>query len=237
MIPLPSRLLLVAAALFGTNPVPADTAATPPPIRHIFFIGDSITRHAPAPEIGWTGDQGMAASRPELDYVHRLVARFAAVQPSPPVFKIHARGGGTLADKIGDPEGVETEARAADLVIIQLGENDHDVTDAGFREPYERLIGLIRSANPSARLVCTGVWAPPDGDRRKDDIIRALCARHRIPFADLAAANRDPLNRALATGLWKHAGVNWHPSDAGMAAYAESIWRALAAGDSAIPTP
>lgn len=44
----------------------------------LLFAGNSITRHGPAPEIGWDHDHGMAASGPDHDYVHRLTAMIAA---------------------------------------------------------------------------------------------------------------------------------------------------------------
>ena len=42
--------------------------------KKVLFIGNSITRHGPKPEIGWPNDWGMAASAPEKDYVHQTVA-------------------------------------------------------------------------------------------------------------------------------------------------------------------
>ena len=39
----------------------------------ILFIGNSITRHEPKPEIGWPYDWGMAASCLKNDYVHVAV--------------------------------------------------------------------------------------------------------------------------------------------------------------------
>lgn len=225
---------LLAALFLAATGVQAG-AARPAPASSLLFVGDSITRHAPAPELGWDGDWGMAAGRPEADYVHRLAAKFSAQNPDAPRVAVHAVGGGTLAGKLADAARLAAMARDADLIVVQLGENDHDLSDAGFRDPYEKLLGLLRAANSSARILCTGVWAPPAGDTAKDAVIRSLCARHGALFADLAAANRDPLNRAHATGRWTHVGVNWHPSDAGMAAYADAIWTALS--ENKIPAP
>ena len=41
----------------------------------ILFMGNSITKHAKKPEIGWNNDCGMAASSVENDYVHQIVKK------------------------------------------------------------------------------------------------------------------------------------------------------------------
>ena len=230
---LPAKLRLLFAAALGL--LASTLTAAPAPVSSILFIGDSITLHSPAAQLGWEGRWGMAASREDLDYVHRLVARFAKTQGKAPAFVVHAEGGGTIAGKLQNPERITQLAKGANLIVLQLGENDREVTVAGFQEPYDELIKTVRQANPAARIICLGTWAPPSGSPVKDNFIRDLCARNHLSFADTTEANKDPLNRALSTGQWTHAGVNWHPSDAGMDAYAAAIWKAYTADVAAIP--
>ena len=46
-------------------------------VGKVLFLGNSITLHGPAPNIGWTGNWGMAASAREKDYVHLLIDRIS----------------------------------------------------------------------------------------------------------------------------------------------------------------
>jgi hypothetical protein len=48
----------------------------------VLYVGNSITRHGPKPDIGWTNDCGMAASSIEKDYVHVNAAMVAKVKPN-----------------------------------------------------------------------------------------------------------------------------------------------------------
>ena len=48
--------------------------------RRFLFVGNSITRHGPKPEIGWENDWGMAASKKENDYVHVTVAMLEKIE-------------------------------------------------------------------------------------------------------------------------------------------------------------
>ena len=45
----------------------------------ILFVGNSITKHAPKPSIGWNRDCGMAASSIEHDYVHLIVKKIIKI--------------------------------------------------------------------------------------------------------------------------------------------------------------
>ncbi len=202
-----------------------------PPIRKILFVGDSITFHAPSEKLGWSGNWGMAADSKSNDYVHQLMALISEHQGTEPEVMIQAAGGGTLPGKLANPETLKEAT--PDLIVVQMGENDNvSLDEVDFQKPYEDLIVLLRVAHPQARIVCTGVWRGKVG---KDEMIKAVCRKHRIPFADIAQVSANRQNRAASGGQWANEGVAWHPNNLGMKGYAIAIWEALNAGESAIP--
>jgi lysophospholipase L1-like esterase len=201
-------------------------------IHKILFLGDSITHHAPAPDIGWTGDWGMAASSQDKDYVHLLLAQLALAQgagaPAPNVW-IDGEGGGKVTD-YGAAVFDKISAYQADLAVVQLGENDHQtpITVDNFQKPYEEILAAVRKGNPHAIILCTGVWGLyPSADHTKDDMIKAACAEYGAAFADLGDAYANESNRASAQHTYSNPAVGWHPGDGGMAAYEATLWQTL----------
>jgi lysophospholipase L1-like esterase len=240
----PLRLFSVTAiATAATCALAAATAAAWQPVERIAFVGNSITVHDSSPEIrkrlGWTGNWGMAATSLENDYVHRLAARIAQKQNGKaPEISLIGRGGGTLKNVLANADKLAALASHADVVVIQLGENDRSNAEKDFYVPYRQIVEIAQKANPSVRIVCTGVWDPAGrGDRIKISQIKKICSEKRIFFADLSAASADPKNRASNVTPGLHEGVGWHPGDAGMDFYARTIFAALEAGDAAIPPP
>ena len=65
-------------------PVTAEPEVRPSAIRRILFLGNSITLHGPKPDIGWTGNWGMAASSEDKDYVHLVTSALAQHTGSTP---------------------------------------------------------------------------------------------------------------------------------------------------------
>lgn len=197
-------------------------------IQKLLIVGDSISSHRPSIEkLGWTGSWGMAASSEANDYVHRFLSRLTAAQGSiAPQLMIAGGGGGKLADKLTQLQ--ELTAFAADLAVVQLGENDNeDVTYRGFEEPYERIVRGILAGNPRSRVYCFSVWAPPSGSPGKDQMIRAVCKRTGATFVNLDRVIADPQSQAASEKRFWHSGVNWHPGDQGMQGYAEALWNAF----------
>jgi lysophospholipase L1-like esterase len=208
--------------------------------RSWLAIGDSITEHGPAEQLGWVGEnRGMAASDVSRDYVHVLQKLLQEKQPGNAT---EIRIAGRVAKmKAGTIEGVlavadELRASPADLVTIQLGENDHfsEMSREEFARRYRLLVEKILAMRPLPKIVCTGVWSPGDtleGSHyaphieagQKDAIIQEICREFGLPFVSVAKIAADPKN----SGDGDDPGVRWHPNDQGMLGYAEAIFHVL----------
>ncbi len=181
----------------------------------IAYIGNSITLHDPNPAIGWTGRWGMAASREENDYVHKLnfMLRRAGVgveslaMNAVPVECDPAET--DLSDLLAD-----ALAFCPDTVVIRLGEN------VPGREKYEDyikaygdMIDLLRRSGAADIFAVGSFWARDELDRMTRDLARAKGA-YFVTLKDL----QSPMFEAI--GQFENAAVAAHPSDMGMMAIA-----------------
>jgi hypothetical protein len=64
---LKNTLLILCALLMLSCSKDEDTALKKD--LNVLIVGNSVLRHAPAPNIGWFGDWGMAASAPDKDFL------------------------------------------------------------------------------------------------------------------------------------------------------------------------
>jgi hypothetical protein len=206
-----------------------------PVFQNVLFVGDSITHHGPAASLAWTGNWGMAASSESADYVHLFIKRLTDSQQTTPNVLIMAEGGGTVSGQL--TQSSQMTDFHADLAVIQMGENDHDMTDTGFKQPYEQLITSIRLGNPNCKILCLGTWGPPSGDVEADALIRKACDDCNARFVDIHSVVEDPSAAAAAEHRFTNDGVNWHPSDKGMSGYASLLWAALNEKDEASVSP
>lgn len=191
----------------------------------VLFVGNSITRHAIAPNIGWLRDCGMAATCLENDYVHRTVAglekRYGLVS-----FCI-----AQLADWERDfenPAVLETfsEARdfCADIVIIRIGENvSRTVTDpAPLADAFEKMIRYF-AVRPDCRVLVTDLfWSRTVVDSAIAQAQNRIAGCIPVHIGDLGA---DDSMKAI--GEYEHQGVSLHPSDRGMLCIAERLLEKL----------
>ena len=198
-------------------------------VARILFLGNSITVHGPAPEIGWTGNWGMAASARDRDYVHQLLDRISKAAGGTP--KVMIRNIADFERNLADfniRQALEEElAFEADVVILAIGENASTPKTDEARKQFVDALGdllaqLGRHGHPKC-FVRSQFW--PDDE--KDRLLKQACVDAGGIFVDLGKLGVDPANSARSERRIEHAGVAGHPGDRGMAAIADKLWRAM----------
>ena len=215
------RIGALLAALAASAVAVAETRDAKPAGRpRVLVLGNSITRHGPRPEIGWTNDFGMAASSVDRDFVHVLAAKARAEFPAAS-FEL-ANVAGTFERTFG--KGVELERDFGrfrdwrpDAVILFFGANCPKTYDAKpdgrFGRELERLRNFLANDGKTRFLFCQGFYDRPVLDAEK----KALAAKYGdvyVPMADIRSRN-DVKGRYS------------HPSDNGMRLIAERFWDRL----------
>lgn len=218
-------LMTVAATVVaGDEPAETPTVGSLPASR-VLFLGNSITLHGPAPQIGWTGNWGMAASSQQKDYVHLLTAdisRLSGTAPQTMVKNIAAFERGYETYDIAKELKPELDFEA-DIVIVAIGENasepKSDEAKAAFADAFSRLLAELKQHGSPTIFVRSSFWP----NATKDGIMRKVSADAQVTFIDLAAVGLDASHAASAERKFEHAGVAAHPGDKGMQTIADAI--------------
>lgn len=216
-----SALLVLALSQEGTLRTDIDAG-------RVLFLGNSITRHGPAPNIGWNDDWGMAASALEKDYVHRVAAGLAGLAGKKPEIKF-----ANIADFERGLATYDLDAKLKGeidwkptLVIVAIGENvaalQTDDAKAQLKSSLGKLLGKFKKSGVTL-VVRSCFWSDP----AKDGILRQACQEAGGIFVDIGALGKDESNYARAERKFEHAGVAAHPGDKGMKAIADAILAAL----------
>lgn len=206
-----AALLVVAAA--GCSAVDGPVR----PYANILFLGNSLTLHAPAPDIGWTGNWGMAASAPTKDYAHVLSARFPGARQT----EINL-GSFEASYRTFDLGVLDSLLGAGpDLIVVELGDNVADVSE--YQSYYGRLISKVESTT-RAQVLCASTWFRK---RSIDVAIHDACTSAGGRYVDLSPISVNPANQAGSERPFGDAGVAGHPGDHGMVAVATALYNAL----------
>lgn len=230
--PLAAWLAMAATltAVLVTSPTAAQTPAVQPP-RKVLILGNSITRHGPKAEIGWTGNWGMAASAEDKDFVHlieKALTATASADARPTVKAVNIaefeRNYATydIATKL-----TEATDFGADLIILAIGENvpalTTDEAKAQFKTGVLKVLAQLKG-NRSARIIVrSSFWA----NAAKDETLKQACEEAGGTFVDISALGKDESNYARSERPFKHEGVARHPGDKGMQAIADAIVKAV----------
>ncbi len=199
------------------------------PIRKVLFLGNSITLHGPAANIGWTGNWGMAASTAEADYVHRLIDRLTKASGAKPEVMVKNIAG-FERDLTAYPirEALQQElAFEPDVILIALGENASspktDEAKAKFATAFASLFTELKKQGAPTIFVRSTFWHDAD----KDSLLKQASMNAGAIYVDIRKIGEDPKNYARAERHIEHAGVANHPGDQGMQALADAFADAI----------
>lgn len=209
------------------NVVPATAQNKKPVFLHpdsglrILFAGNSITKHAPKPEIGWERDCGMAASCLENDYVHLFMRRFREECDPHAAFCIAQVAPFEHEFFTMRPEALYQEAADfdADLILMFFGANVDKAYDTNpnppvrFGEACERLRDFFTPSGRARVFYSQGFYIRPVLDEEK----RQAALRRGDGFIRI----EDIREREDAHGLFNH------PSDLGMRLLADRFFEAM----------
>lgn len=195
--------------------------------KRVLFIGNSITRHGPKAEIGWSGDWGMAASSMDKDYVHQTVALLE--QQGCPVDYSFSNFSKWEVNYWDDTVLQDCDALlefAPDVVVIRFGENiwsravRDKLKEIDLYPHFDRMVKTF--ARGGAKVILTDLfWAK----EAIDSVIRRVAAEGGYPLVHLGDLGELDENKAV--GLFEHAGVAAHPGDLGMYRIAKRIAEAI----------
>lgn len=192
--------------------------------KKILFVGNSITRHSPKPEIGWVNDWGMAASSIDRDYVH-IVERKVLEKCPGASFCICQVSSWERNYAVGEsqlPDFADARDFNADIIVMRLIENCRplDTFDIDiFKDEYRKLVEYLSKG--SAKVIITSsFWKHPG-----DEALKEYAEENGMDFIYLGELGEDTAMRA--DGLFKSSGVSMHPGDNGMATIAELIFEKI----------
>lgn len=190
--------------------------------KRLLIVGNSITRHGPKKDIGWSGDWGMAADSREKDYVHILQRKLESGGKA--VYTMVRQGyvweGNYTKPDILNDFSAEHNFNA-DIVVFRLGENIA-CTDSDGKKLYYALKDFVAHICPSGKVVFTTCFLR---NPVVDECIRRLAAERNETVVELGDLGAD--DAMTAKGKFKHSGVAAHPGDAGMQTIAERIYEIL----------
>ena len=193
---------------------------------NVLFIGNSITRHEPKPEIGWNHDWGMAATKRENDYVH-IAVRLLEKKYGKVNYCIANCGAWELRyfDDGLICEWERAKNFPADVVVIRLGEIIAQAKDKLSLEPvaphYTKMLKYFVNS-PNVKVIITGLfWQQETIEKAIEQVAR----EQDCVFVRLSDLGEDESNMAI--GEFAHRGVAMHPNDRGMKKIAERIVAAL----------
>ncbi|WP_186757292.1 SGNH/GDSL hydrolase family protein [Echinicola salinicaeni] len=217
-----TKSIFMVSLLMGMILVSCNKEDGPPeaPLSKVLVIGNSITYHPPAPEVGWNNDWGMAASAADKDYVSVLSDSLKARNPDIEIIRENVYPFERFFETLDFEDYDYLKEFQAELLIIRLGENVNSAEVEGYNLGRSILdfADYLSDNGKTKVLITTTFWENPVVNSQ----IEWAAAQQKWTLVDITHLSADDDNMAL--GEYEHEGVSRHPNDKGMKAIANLIW-------------
>ena len=193
----------------------------------LLVIGNSITMHGPAPEIGWFGNWGMAASAKEKDYVHLLTEKLQKIDHTK--INVDVLGSGQVDGIFNNTNemNLRNVSNNYQYIVLQIGEgiDFSNSTKEIFEARYNNVVSSLSvKLKRKGTLVCLGKWWP---NAPVEEVMQNVCLKNGGKFVSLKPVLSNKESLASSERKVTNSGVAAHRGDWGMKKIAESIFCAI----------
>lgn len=189
----------------------------------VLIIGNSITYHPPDASIGWDADWGMAASRPELDYVSVLTGLLQNREPLTAVKRENVYPFERGYDGFNFESYASLKDFGADLLIIRLGENvnEEKLGEDVFKNSLQGFVEYLSGGKEIDVIVTTTFWENVPVSKQ---LVEAgeESGWNIVHLSDLGQDDQY-----MAIDQFENDAVSRHPNDLGMEEIAMRIWEVV----------
>lgn len=184
----------------------------------VLIVGNSIVKHSPAPNLGWYGDWGMAATSPEKDFYHVLTKLLQNSNKYNSV-NVDAKN---IAYWENDftydlNQYIDISNKTYDVLIVRLGENVGNTDE--YYNTLNDMINHFKDLNTKV-IITDVVWY----NQTKETIHQQIAFDNNYKYISFADFQNNPSN--YSWDLFDNGAVAAHPSDLGMQNLAELLYNA-----------
>lgn len=186
----------------------------------VLIVGNSITSHAKAFDIGWKHKSGMAATQENLDYVHLLFDRLKTQYPDKNIYLRYSN----WSQFERTPEsftGFKTAHNFnPDILIFQLSDNLAPESNDSFSK-----LSIIFLKGFKNKFVVSPFFM----NSSNYSTSKKIAVESNSHFIDISVISKNKINKASNDNRtdkseWKSNGIAEHPGNVGMSNIANTIF-------------
>ncbi|TDE17250.1 SGNH/GDSL hydrolase family protein [Dyadobacter psychrotolerans] len=190
--------------------------------QRVLVVGNSITAHGRAPDVGWNGDWGMAASAADSDYLHLITRKLQSKYSKVDIRVLNGVGFENNYWNYDFKQVTPYTEFKPDLIIMRISENVNADYLYMFESRYDQLITTLTSGS-APKVICTTSFFPNKEDVSR--LVKNVASNKGYQVVDLEPLTKDKTYAAY--NFFADKGVGSHPSDKGMQAIADLISKAF----------